>query len=131
MRRLTFLGMLIILMLAGCGGFNEEDFASALKTAFEEGEWGDFNEQVCERDEVGFDTVPGNEDLNIECSLDGSTVDCEITSNDSEDTARITAVLDDDDKACDVTLIAPTGEMVSLNEGVIDINDPILDELEE
>jgi hypothetical protein len=132
MRTLTLLTILLVFLLGACGGgFDEEDFASAIENAFEDAEWGDFNEQVCDRDEVDVDTEAGTEDVEVECSLDGSSVDCDITSNDSDDTMQITAVLDDDEKACDVTLVLPTGEMSGLNEAVIDMNDPIFDELDD
>lgn len=132
MRTLTVFTILLMLLLAACGGgFNEEDFANAIENAIEDAQWDDFNEQVCDRDAVEYDTEAGTEDVEVECSLDGSSVDCDITSNDSDDIMTITAVLDDEDRACDVTLVLPTGEMSRLNEAMIDVNDPALDELDD
>lgn len=103
-RTLIFALLMLILptVLVACGGgFDEGEFADAIETAFEDGDFGDFNDMVCEADQIDADEE-GSGDVSVDCSVDGDTVDCDVEVDGQ--TLTLTADIDDDDNACNITV---------------------------
>jgi hypothetical protein len=97
--------MLVVpMVLAACGGgLDEGEFADAVEKAFEDGDFGDYNDLVCEDDQIDENQQPGEGDISVECSVEDDTVECDLEG--AGETATIRADVDDDDKACDVVIV--------------------------
>ncbi|MCI0713785.1 MAG: hypothetical protein L0154_26745 [Chloroflexi bacterium] len=109
-RTLIFaLTMLILpMVLVACGGgLDEGELEDALEKAFNDGDVGDLNDLVCEDEQVGAAefAVPFEVD-SVDCSVDDSDVECDITVAAEGQTVDLTlaGTVDDDDKLCDITL---------------------------
>ena len=102
-RTLIFALFVLILpaVLVACGGgFDEGKFEDALETAFEDGDFGDFNDMVCEADQIDLDEESSG-DVSVDCSVDDDNVDCDVDLDGQ--TLTLSADIDDD-KACNITV---------------------------
>lgn len=105
MKKRTIIFALLVLVLpmvlAACGGgLDEDEFADAVEKAFEDGDFGDYNDLVCEDDQIDEDQEASEADVSVECSVEDDTVECDVEGE--GDTLTLRGDVDDDDKACTV-----------------------------
>lgn len=103
-RTLIFALFILVLpmVLAACGGgLDEGEFADAVEKAFERGDFGDYNDLVCDDDQIDQDVDSPAIDASVECSVEDDTFECDIEA--AGDTSTLTGEVEDD-KACNVIL---------------------------